>query len=201
MLREGFGIRLGAVLLDAVILIVLGFLLALVFGGGATLLLGTGAPNAGHAVGFVGLLLGFIISVGYSLTEIFLAGTPGKLVLGLMIADERGVPATTEQLAKRWGVKNSGRIISMLGQMVGVAAIMYLGGLVGLVIFVGCFLVLGQSRQALHDRAAHTAVFKKAAVMQQAGGAFPVMAPGTVPPPPPPVGAPMPPPPTVPPQV
>jgi uncharacterized RDD family membrane protein YckC len=32
----------------------------------------------------------------------------------------------------------------------------------GLVIFVGCFLVLGDKRQALHDLGAATAVFRKA---------------------------------------
>jgi uncharacterized RDD family membrane protein YckC len=167
------------------------------------LLLGTGGaggPGAGHTVGFLSALLAFIVGIGYSTTEIFMAGTPGKQILGLMIADERGVPATQEKLAKRWAVKNSGRIISMLGQMIGVAAIVYLGSLVGLVIFVGCFMVLGATRQALHDKVAGTAVFKKAFVMQHAGGAFPVMAPGTVPPPPPTPGAAVPPPPPVPPQ-
>jgi uncharacterized RDD family membrane protein YckC len=198
MQREGFGIRLAAVIVDALILMAVGFVLALVFGGTAMALLsggaGPGSQATGQAVGFFGALVMLIVGVGYSLTEIFMAGTPGKLALGLMIADERGVPATSEQLAKRWAVKNSGRIIQFLGQLIGVAAIVYLGGIVALVIFIGCFFVLGQARQAFHDKAAGTAVFKKAFVMQTAGGAVPVMAPGTVPPPPP-VGAPVPPPP------
>jgi hypothetical protein len=52
----------------------------------------------------------------------------------------------------------------------------------GLVIFIGCFLTLGQARQALHDMLAHTAVYK---VAPPAG--FPVspMPPTTSVPPPP----------------
>lgn len=38
-----------------------------------------------------------------------------------------------------------------------------LGGLAGLVVGVGCFLVLGTARQALHDMVAKTAVFKTTA--------------------------------------
>ena len=32
----------------------------------------------------------------------------------------------------------------------------------GLIVFIGCFLVLGDKRQALHDMGAATAVFRKA---------------------------------------
>src|SRR5437879_4909586 len=45
-----------------------------------------------------------------------------------------------------------------------------LASLLGLAAFAGCFLALGESRQALHDRIAGTAVFPKAALEPQPAG-------------------------------
>ena len=44
--------------------------------------------------------------------------------------------------------------------MTHVALLGLLGKLAGMVIFVGCFLVLGQQKQAILDMVAGTAVFK-----------------------------------------
>jgi uncharacterized RDD family membrane protein YckC len=194
MQREGFGIRLLAALIDAAILIVVFLLIGLLAGGSMIAVMsggggGTTAQGGATAVGIGFVILAIVIAIGYTLTEIFMAGTPGKQILGIIIADERGVRASTQQLATRWVVKHSGDLIRMVGTLTGIAIIVSLGGLVGLVIVVGCFFVLGQKRQAFHDNAAKTAVFKKALITSGAQG-FPVMPPGSQAPPPPPPAAP-----------
>jgi uncharacterized RDD family membrane protein YckC len=194
MQREGFGIRLLAWLIDFAILIVVFLLIGLLAGGSMIAVMsggggGTTAQTGATAVGIGFMILAFVIAIGYSLTEIFMAGTPGKQILGIIIADERGVRGSTQQLATRWIVKNSGNLIRMLGALIGVGIIVTLGTVVGLVIAVGCFFVLGQRRQAFHDMAAKTAVFKKALITAPAQG-FPVMPPGSSQAPPPPPAAP-----------
>jgi len=43
-----------------------------------------------------------------------------------------------------------------------VAILGTIGGLASLAIFIGCFMVLGSEKQALHDMVGKTAVFNKA---------------------------------------
>jgi uncharacterized RDD family membrane protein YckC len=187
MQREGFGPRLAAAIIDGLILAGIGFLLGLVFGGSIALMFGAGGNTAGSqnaaAVAGIGFAIAVIIlGVGYTLMEVFMAATPGKMALGLIIADERGVPATRDQLFKRWAIKNSGQIIQWLALLVGVAIIATIGKIVGLIIVIGCFFTLGAAKQAFHDKAAKTAVFKKAAIAQYQPRGFDVMPP-TAPPP------------------
>jgi uncharacterized RDD family membrane protein YckC len=188
MVREGFLIRLLAVLIDAVIFGVVWFVLALIFGVSMMGANGVaGQPNAagnqtGQAVAVAGsfafLLVLSIFGICYNLTEIFLAATPGKMALGLRIANEDGTPASTATLATRWAVKNSGSILRFLAVVSGLAFLGTIGGLAGLVIVIGCFFVLGAARQAFHDMAAKTAVFKKDAVPARG---FEVLPPATPP--------------------
>jgi uncharacterized RDD family membrane protein YckC len=171
--RVGFGPRLGAVLIDVVAIMILGT----VFGGvlGSALGLGAGAlagsttgegapAAAAAAVGFVGgMMLGmYIVGVLYGLIEAFTGASPGKMVLKLKIGFEDGRNAPVAVYVTRWAVKYSGSILSSLGVITGISLIGTLGSLAGLVVFVGCFLVLGAKKQAIHDMAAKTAVFKKA---------------------------------------
>jgi uncharacterized RDD family membrane protein YckC len=187
MQREGFGPRLAAAIVDGLILFGVFFLIGLVTGGSIALIFGAGGNTAGSqntasVVGIGFAIAVIIIGVGYTLMEVFLAATPGKMALGLIIADERGVPATRDQLFKRWAIKNSGNILQWLALLVGVAIIGTIGSIVGFIIFIGCFFTLGAAKQALHDKPAKTAVFKKAAIAQYQPRGFDVMPP-TAPPP------------------
>ena len=191
MQREGFGIRLGAYLLDVIIILIVAFLLL----GGSIFAALTGAGAGGTAqagaeavsIGF--LILFFVFAVGYSLTEIFMAGSPGKRVLGIMIADENGTRASIGQLTKRWAIKNAGNLIDIVGTLTGLAFLGTIGKLVNFAIVIGCFFVLGAARQAFHDKLAGTAVFKRSAILTTGGPqGFQVMpASGGYNPPPPPV--------------
>jgi uncharacterized RDD family membrane protein YckC len=50
----------------------------------------------------------------------------------------------------------------MLALLPGLHLLGALASLATVIIFVGCFLALGDKRQALHDLAARTAVFRRA---------------------------------------
>jgi uncharacterized RDD family membrane protein YckC len=81
-----------------------------------------------------------------------------KLKIGL--EDGRQAPVST--YVARWAVKNSGILLSAIALAPGLHLLGTIGVLAWLVIFIGCFLVLGDKRQALHDLAVRTAVFRKA---------------------------------------
>ena len=69
----------------------------------------------------------------------------------------------------------------MIGDFTGARPIMAVGHAVAWGVFIGCFFVLGSSRQALHDKVAGTAVFKKSD-LRTAGHGFEVVQPPATPP-------------------
>jgi uncharacterized RDD family membrane protein YckC len=101
------------------------------------------------------------LSMLYMLIEAFNGATPGKMMLGLKIGSEEGNPADTWLYFYRYAVKNSSSLLALLASTTGVAIFHTLGGLLGMVIIFGCFLVLGPRRQAIHDMVAKTAVYYK----------------------------------------
>ncbi len=173
--RVGFGSRLAALILDAVIISGISFVLAPILGGflGAAAAAatteaagGTDAAAAAAVGGFLGSLLALmivlpLIYVVYFLIEGLTGITLGKLILGIKIANQDGTAASVGTLITRWAIKSSGNILTALGAILGVSFLGTIGSIVGLVIFIGCFVALGANKQALHDIVAKTAVFKK----------------------------------------
>jgi uncharacterized RDD family membrane protein YckC len=156
-------------------------IVALLFGGTVGALLGlgagaiagagsdeggaaAGAAAAGAAIGALGgMAIGiYVFGFLYSLIEAFTGASPGKMVLKLKIGLEDGRNAPLGTYVSRWAVKYAGTLIGLVALMPGLALLGTIGSLAGFVIFIGCFLVLGDKRQALHDMAAKTAVFNKA---------------------------------------
>jgi uncharacterized RDD family membrane protein YckC len=179
--RVGFGPRLGAWLLDIVIVGVLAFLgggtIAGMLGVTAGAALGgamaTQADSAAAAMAAVGGLLAGIFAwaiaaavIGciYFLIEGFTGYTLGKLLLGIRVASDDGSAAPVGKLLTRFAIKNSGTILTLASGLAGIAALRTLGNVAGLIIFVGCFFTLGMKKQAFHDMLAHTAVYPKAAI-------------------------------------
>jgi len=178
--RVGFGPRLGAWLLDVVLVGVLAFL------GGGTIagMLGVTAgaamggamaqaDSAQAAAALVGGLLGgifaFAIAVAvigcvYFLIEGFTGYTLGKLLLGIRVASDDGTAAAVGKLLTRFAIKNSGYLLTLLSGLSGIGALGTLGNVAWLIIFVGCFFTLGMRKQAFHDMLAHTAVYPRAAI-------------------------------------
>ena len=172
--RVGFGPRFAAALIDAAVVAVVGFVAgAAICGmlggwiGGA--LGGSGGVGASSgAVGAaVGAVLGVVAAFGgfvflYSLIEAFTGASPGKMFLGLKVGTDDGRRGSSTLYVKRWTVKYSGSILSLAAVLPGLSVLALAAPVAGAVVFVGCFLVLGAERQALHDMAAKTAVFRKA---------------------------------------
>jgi uncharacterized RDD family membrane protein YckC len=180
--RVGFGPRLGAWLLDFVIVCVLAFLGGSTIGGligvtaGAALsgamanqadsLSAAGAAALGGLFG--GIVAFFIaaavIGIVYFLIEGFTGYTLGKLMLGIRVASDDGTSAGVGKLLTRYAIKNCNILLTVLAALSGVTALRTLGNLGGLLIIVGCFFVLGMKKQAFHDMLAHTAVYPKGAI-------------------------------------
>src|SRR6266540_5057287 len=167
--RIGFGKRLGAMILDIILCGVLVGVLGGVVGGmlgltAGSLTAGQGDAAAGAVSGAaLGAIMGMVaaaavIGCAYFLIEGFTGYTLGKLILGIRVANADGTQAPVSTLLARWALKNINFVGTAAAVVTGLEFIRVLGNVGGLVIFVGCFLVLGVSRQALHDRIVNTAV-------------------------------------------
>jgi uncharacterized RDD family membrane protein YckC len=97
---------------------------------------------------FVGLLTTF--SFMYSLIEGFFGASPGKMILGLKVANADGSHGDINLYMKRWALKNASAVLMMFN----------------LVISVGYFIALSENKQALHDLIAKSAVYKKKKIIR-----------------------------------
>ena len=172
MERIGFGKRLVALLLDFVLVWIVAWVAGgaiggmLGFAGGAAVGERPEAAMLGGAIGTViGMVAAFVvISLVYFLVEGFTGYTLGKFLLGIRIANADGTAAPVSQLLTRYAVKHAGELLRLLGMLLAAPFLFRLGGLAGLIVFIGCFLALSAEKQALHDKVAKTAVFAKGAV-------------------------------------
>jgi len=96
----------------------------------------------------------------YSL-EIFMGASVGKLLLGLKIGNEDRTEATTNPLFKRYIIKHSDRVFTLLGIITTVFIFNLFSSLLVLTLVVGFFFTLSLKRQAFHDSLSKTAVFHK----------------------------------------
>jgi len=162
--RIGFGPRLGAALLDVIILIVILVPMSLL-GISAGFIAALGLDGAGgdeaEALAMFGLgagaiaiiLVAGIIGLAYTLIEAFTGASPGKRVLGLQVARADGTAGDVQLYLTRWALKNSGSILNLVLPII--------SSLASLVFFFGCFATLGEKKQALHDIIIKSAVYKK----------------------------------------
>ena len=162
MERVGFGSRFGAALIDVVILFAVLAIVGMVLGVGTMSALGSMGGGAAAGGGMLMLALMGLIPLAYTSLEILKAATPGKMVLKLAIRNEDGSPAAQDTLAKRWAIKNSASLVGFVATVTGITMLHTLGSIIGLVIFIGCFLVLQETKQALHDKLGKTAVYRVA---------------------------------------
>ena len=163
--RVGFGKRLGSSLLDFTISLLPGIILGIYTGAAmATFLLeffydeaqletiqaGFSGEIAATIIGLVASLAGIAFtSIFFYVLEGFTGQTPGKMILGITVANMNGEKATIDKLLLR-------AFIKIIGSFVGI---------IGFIIFIGCFLVLGEKKQALHDIICKTAVYKKSDIV------------------------------------
>ena len=177
MNRAGFGIRLGALLIDGVILFILYKIVGAVV-----------APHidptnktfqevweAAIAAARRTMIFYSFVQLAYMSTEVFKAASPGKMILKLKIIGENGEPATPDRLWKRFAIKNAATVVGLLWAITGLGIVYALQALVALAIFGGCFMALSAKKQALHDVLAQTAVLQPGAVGVSAQGFEPVI--------------------------
>lgn len=176
--RVGFGMRLGAAVIDGIIMYIItgiiyyfsgysqelyGYLSSADFQNITSLLDQVAEISNKY---FTTILFSQLISLFYYSLEIVLGASLGKLILGIQIADMNGAYADKSQLLLRYLYKHSGAIISLIALIPFLGLLGMFSGLIGFLIFIGCFFVLGQKRQAFHDMWAGTAVFRKTDLQQ-----------------------------------
>ncbi|MFP4529147.1 MAG: RDD family protein [Candidatus Kapaibacterium sp.] len=166
--RVGFGRRLGAALLDYLFYIILSIALLLVTGMFEELgriyesLSLTNQEDMQYFSEYIQYNVApvmMILTAIYFSMEIFLAATPGKMILGIKIASDDRREASLQKLTVRFLIKHADLVFQTL-------AFIALAGLFGTlqtiafwVIIIGFFFTLSYRRQAFHDMAAGTAVY------------------------------------------
>jgi uncharacterized RDD family membrane protein YckC len=188
MERKGFGIRLGALVIDAVIIWVLYFILNLLIGPKLVIDLSmTPDEMLAMATSYARryYLIIAIPGLAMAAVEILRAQTPGKMILKMIIRDQGGEAAKPPQLLKRAALKYGMYAVYLLIAITAVEGLRFVAWLIQLAFIGGSFAALGQTRQALHDMLGKTAVFGPPSPVA-AAGLQPAMpgAPGAAPPPP-----------------
>lgn len=165
--RVGFGPRFGAIVIDNIAVLVAGLVLGVI----GALLLASDARSPAEAKSRleVGAMIGANLAIVlYSLWEGITGAAAGKLAVGIVIANDDGTRAPTGVLMTRWLYKSGVvGVLGLSGSVPGAEFMAVLSVLLGLVVICGCFAVFGESRQALHDMLAHTAVYRKADLREQ----------------------------------
>ena len=184
--RIGFGPRLGALLIDCMVLGVAIAVIGPLVGGllGAAALSeaarasGDSAAEGAAAGGLLGAIGGLvlgapIIGTLYFLMEGITGYSFGKLALGVRIGTAAMMPAPVPKLLLRFCCKHPHFVLGTLGVFT-FGTLGTFGALLGMVSFLGCFAAIGEKRLALHDMIAGTAVYPKAALQVQAAAPAPM---------------------------
>lgn len=178
--RVGFGKRLVAFIIDALITMVLGIAIGFAlyaanvqvsvidpeaseFASAMYRMLGMDRADASSMLQLSGVLAfgGLIVGFLYSLLEMFTGASVGKMSLGLVIATSDGRRGDLQLWFRRWVLKNLNSNLSALALIPALSILSPISTVIGILFTIGCFFALGESRLALHDRIAQTAVFHK----------------------------------------
>lgn len=165
--RVGFGRRLGAYLLDFLISSVIMGIGISFTGIDFSIFVGMDLSNIANFQDEIEVItvkmasLSVIVGLVYNSLEIFMAASLGKMILGIKIAEAQMHKADEKRLLVRFLLKNISTVFSLIFVVSSIGLFSTIGSFAGFVIFVGCFFVLGEKRQAFHDMAAGTAVYYK----------------------------------------
>lgn len=168
--RVGFGKRLGASLIDlliVLILLVIGMALTGIISEFSYIDFKAFATDPQEMKDFNDLMINryiplqLVIGFVYYLLELFIAASPGKLILGLKIGSSNKTNASFMSLFIRFITKHIDFVTTSLFLITTLEVFQNLGTLLGIVVIVGFFFVLGEKKQALHDIIAKTAVYNK----------------------------------------
>ena len=173
--RIGFGRRLGAYMLDALVVTVVGVILGLLVGEQlAPILFGEQLAQFEELYSHIGskfvdiLYTTMEIASGTSIVGLSLivmegafGQSYGKMILKIKNTNVDGSPASAQKLWIRALLKYGASLISLIA---GIASLTFLGwiaNLWGIVIFIGFFMVFADNKQTIHDMIAKTVVSRK----------------------------------------
>ena len=163
--RVGFGRRLGAAILDFFIVMLLMFIGFFIVGVDFQSLMNLGMQDLQNVSEMPAMIqisvVSVIVSILYYLTEIFFAASPGKMILGIEIAEADMDKGTFQKLFMRYFLKHISNMFSIVYILSSIAVFNTIGSFFGFVIFIGFFFVLGEKKMAFHDMIAGTAVYYK----------------------------------------
>lgn len=173
-LRQGFGLRFAAVLIDFVILWLITTLI-MQFSDFNELInqfneilkeAQTDPDMLKEAMDFFFenimfyYLFSTLFTLCYYLTEVLLEGSPGKLILRLRIGSADGQHPEYGKLIIRFIIKHSFYLVLILSLLTKNTLLYLLTFVVFVIIAIGFLFVFSYKRQALHDIIAGTAVYK-----------------------------------------
>lgn len=105
-------------------------------------------------------LFSTLFTLCYYLTEVLLAATPGKLILKLRIGAANAEHSDYRKLIIRFLIKHSFYFVLILSLLTKNTFLYLLTFLMFFIVAVGFLFVLSNKRQALHDLISGTAVYK-----------------------------------------
>ena len=118
--------------------------------------------EAGLMGGVSGLLAATaLMGLVYPLVEGVTGASPGKWVLGLQVGHPDGRRGNVALFLTRFAVKFIRPVMGALSAVTGLSLLGWLAGPAGLVVSLGTLLLLAPHKQALHDKLAVTAVFRR----------------------------------------
>ena len=118
--------------------------------------------EAGLSGGVMGLLgATALMSVVYPLVEGLTGASPGKWILGLRVGRQDVASGDVALYLKRFVVKFIRPVMMALSAATGMGMLAWLSGPAGTVMAAGTLLLLASHKQALHDKLAGTAVYRR----------------------------------------
>lgn len=156
-LRVGVGPRAAALFLDGICV----FIATLIFGyfAGGSRLVAAFMQGMGQYGGRIDPGKDALVGILYCLIEGLTGASPGKRILGLVVAYPDGTFADVRLWIKRACLKYSASLLGALVLITGLTELESVGNLVSLIVLLGCLGAFGASRLALHDIIAGSAVF------------------------------------------
>ncbi len=158
--RTGFGRRVGAFVLDVILILIVTSIANSLTGEKAAI-----DPSDPH---YLSVLTRIMAGVGlyvasiqllYCLIEGLTGASPGKMFLRMRIRDASGAPASIGTLILRMAVKHVQIVATFLVVLTGSQLLAVVGLAGGVIVFFGCLLAMSPAGQALHDKLVQTAVF------------------------------------------
>ncbi len=161
--RVGFGRRFAAAIIDSIFVAILISILGFATGVFSTNMNFSDFIDPNFATNFMKdyLPITLLVSFVYYSTEILLSGSPGKHVLGIIIAEENMHYANYYQLTTRFLIKHLDLVFSLIYYFTWSSIFSTLSSYVSFLVMIFFFFVIRQNKQSIYDKITKTAVFFK----------------------------------------